>query len=108
VVAYFSCQIGLRKKQCVLLLNGVKCIIIKILLICRIVSNLFEANTDFGEETLVQREFFTGRPFDKQFACRFIVPNTQEQSTIGKIYIERVVDSGTEPLFDFILTKVSS
>ena len=69
---------------------------------------MFEANTDFGEETLVQREFFTGRPFDKQFACRFIVPNTQELSTIGKIYIERVVDSGTEPLFDFILTKVSS
>ncbi len=73
----------------------------------RIVSNLFEANTDFGEEVLVQREVFTGRPFDKQFACKFIGPRTTEQSTIGKIYIERILEnSTTELLFDFVLTKV--
>jgi hypothetical protein len=79
-------------------------------MICfRIVSNLFEANADFGEETLMQREFFTGRPFDKQFACKFTCPRTPGQSTIGKIYIERVLDnSDTELLFDFVLAKVSS
>ena len=74
----------------------------------RIVSNLFESNKDFGEEALVQREFFTGRPFDKQFACKFIGRRSPEQSIIGKIYIERVHDnSEIEPLFDFVLTKVS-
>ena len=74
----------------------------------RIVSNLFEPNRDFGVEALVQREFFTGRPFDKQFACKFIGPRSPEQSIIGKIYIERVLDnSEVEPLFDFVLTKVS-
>lgn len=71
-------------------------------------SNLFEANTDFGEEALIQREYFTGRPFDKQFACKFIGARASHQNTIGKIYIERVNDnSEIEPLFDFLLTKVS-
>ena len=88
-----------------------KCVnrsIIKTFLFFRIVSNLFQANTDFGEAALIQREFFTGRPFDKQFACKFTVPRSPELSTIGKIYIERILDnSDTEPLFDFILTKVS-
>ena len=79
------------------------------LLQIRIVSNLFQANADFGEAALKQREVFTGRPFDKQFACKFTVPRTPEQSIIGKIYIERILDnSETEPLFDFILTKPSS
>ena len=76
------------------------------LLQIRVASNLFQANADFGEAALEQREVFTGRPFDKQFACKFTVPRTPEQSTIGKIYIERILDnSDTEPLFDFFLTK---
>ncbi|XP_028395283.1 uncharacterized protein LOC114519360 [Dendronephthya gigantea] len=79
------------------------------LLQIRIVSNLFEGNADFGEETLTQREFFTGRPFNKQFACKFVCPRTPEMNTVGKIFIERVLDnSEVEILFDFVLTKPPS
>lgn len=77
-------------------------------IVFRIVSNLFKGNADFGEETLNQREFFTGRSFNKQFACKFVSPRTPKMNTIGKIYIERVLDnSDVEVLFDFVLTKVS-
>lgn len=80
----------------------VKCGLLQI----RVCSKLFEANNDFGEEVLSQQEVFTGRPFDKQFACRYICPKVPVFGTIGKVYVERLNDDGTvEPLFDFLLTK---
>ena len=55
----------------------------------------------------MQQELFNGRPFDKQFACKYIQPNVPDHGVIGKVFIEKKNDDGTvEPLFDFLLTKV--
>ncbi|UYV71831.1 K02A2.6-like [Cordylochernes scorpioides] len=78
-------------------------------LLVRLKSELFEADTDAGEDPLlIKFEYdFRGREFEKQFACRFRKekPNVQK-GTFGKVIVERKMKEGeNEPIFEFNLQK---
>ncbi|XP_078610022.1 uncharacterized protein LOC144881137 [Branchiostoma floridae x Branchiostoma japonicum] len=73
----------------------------------RLVSQVFEADTDAGEEdSLAQTEAdFRGQEFDKSFACRF-KGQPIERGVFGKVFVERRVQKGvSEQVFHFNLTK---
>ncbi|XP_078690664.1 uncharacterized protein LOC144921491 [Branchiostoma floridae x Branchiostoma belcheri] len=73
----------------------------------RLVSEVFEADTDAGEDdSLAQTEAdFRGQEFDKSFACRF-KDRPIERGVFGKVFVERRVQEGvSEQVFHFNLTK---
>ena len=73
----------------------------------RLQSGLFKADASVGESELAQTEWFTGRPFVKQFAC-ILTGEVPSYGNFGKVTIEQSTPyGGTECLFSFNLSKVS-
>ncbi|XP_059477456.1 uncharacterized protein LOC132197884 [Neocloeon triangulifer] len=77
-------------------------------ILVRLRSQMFEADTEAGEEAEMCKEEpdFRGRDFEKQYACRFKSDSKIDMGAFGKVLVEKSKNTGRNDLiFEFNLYK---